>query len=62
MEASFGTESMKNAGLNTPKDLMSFPWEIEKKDQTSITDEAYDEIQRMIVETNEKIKRGEVIF
>ena len=41
---------------------MSFPWEIEKKDQTSITDEAYDEIQRMIVETNEKIKRGEVIF
>mgnify|MGYP006874795778 CR=1 FL=1 len=62
MEASVGTESMKDAGLNTPKDLMSFPWEIEKKDQTSITDESYDEIQRMIVETNEKIKRGAVIF
>ena len=45
-----GGDGMQKAGLNTPKDLIQFPWE---KDKVVITDDEREELLKEIQSFND---------
>lgn len=51
MAAQVGTKGLREAHINSPKDLMPFPWEDEENDIEMLTEEDVKELKKLMEST-----------